>query len=73
MSRKKKKNTKTSKETRKSLSLKLSKQQKIIWGGFLFFLGIALILSFVSYFFNWEADQSIIGDLTSRELKTQNL
>ncbi len=73
MSRKKKKNTKTSKETRKSLSLKLYKQQKIIWGGFLFFLGIALILSFVSYFFNWEADQSIIGDLTSRELKTQNL
>ena len=72
MTRKKKKTTKTSTKSRKKISFKLSKQQKIIWGGFLFLLGIALFLSFVSYFFNWEADQSIIGDLTNREIKTKN-
>ena len=72
MTRKKKKTTKTSTKSRKKISFKLTKQQKIIWGGFLFLLGIALFLSFISYFFNWEADQSIIGDLTNREIKTKN-
>ena len=72
MTRKKKKASKTSTKSRKKLSYKLSKQQKIIWGGFLFLLGIALILSFISYFFSWKADQSVIGELANREIITQN-
>jgi len=72
MTQKNKKATKNSSKQRKKTSLKLSKQQTIIWGVFLFLLGIALFLSIVSYFFNWQADQSIIGNLTSRNLSTQN-
>lgn len=67
------KNKKTaSKPTRRKLSLSLSKQQKIILGSFLFLLGVALLFSFVSYFFTWQADQSEIGILTERKLQTQN-
>ena len=47
----KKKAKKNSKNTRMKISFVLTKQQKIIWGAFLFILGIALFLSFISYFF----------------------
>ena len=72
MTQKNKKATKNSSKQRKKTSFKLSKQQTIIWGVFLFLLGIALFLSIVSYFFNWQADQSLIGNLTNRDLSTQN-
>ena len=72
MTQKNKKATKISSKSRKKISFKLSKQQTIIWGVFLFLLGISIFLSIVSYFFNWKADQSLIGDLTSRDLSTQN-
>ena len=47
----KKKAKQISKNTRMKISFVLTKQQKIIWGAFLFILGIALFLSFISYFF----------------------
>ena len=72
MTQKNKKATKNSLKQRKKTSFKLSKQQTIIWGVFLFLLGIALFLSIISYLFNWQADQSLIGNLTSRDLSTQN-
>jgi len=72
MARKKKTSTKTTTKSRKKINFTLSKQQKIIWGGFLSLLGIALLLSFTSYFFSWQSDQSILGDLTSRKLETKN-
>ena len=72
MTQKNKKATKNSLKPRKKTSFKLSKQQTIIWGVFLFLLGIALFLSIISYLFNWQADQSLIGNLTSRDLSTQN-
>ena len=50
----------------------MSKQQKIIWGAFLFVLGIALFLSFISYFVSLESDHSIIGDFTTRDNHPQN-
>ena len=68
----KKKAKQISKNTRMKISFVLTKQQKIIWGAFLFILGIALFLSFISYFFSWKADHNIIGDLTNRENITQN-
>ena len=37
------------------------------------FFGIALILSFVSYFFTWEPDQSQLGNLSERKTETSNL
>ena len=72
MAKKKTKTTRTTKKPRKRTSFKLSKQQKVIFGSFLFFLGLALIFSFISYFFNWQADQSNIGDITNRELENKN-
>lgn len=65
----KKKNTK---KPAKSIKFSLSKQQKIILGSFLFLLGIALLFSIISYFFSWQADQSILNDLSNRETETKN-
>ncbi|MDC8000486.1 DNA translocase FtsK 4TM domain-containing protein [Aequorivita todarodis] len=67
-----KKKKSTPKTPRKKLSFSLSKQQKILLGSFLFLLGLALLFSFVSYFFTWQADQSEIGLLAERELQTKN-
>ncbi len=73
MARKKKTTvTKKTKTPRKKISFALSKQQKIILGSFLFFLGIALIFSFISYFFTWQADQSDVEALSDRDAETQN-
>ncbi len=69
MTKKKKTTTKT---PRKKISFSLSKQQKILLGSFLFLLGLALLFSFVSYFFTWQADQSEIGNLAERELPAKN-
>ena len=68
----KKKAKNISKNTSMKISFVLTKQQKIIWGAFLFILGIALFLSFISYFFSWKADHNIIGNFTNRENITQN-
>ncbi|MFT5238625.1 MAG: S-DNA-T family DNA segregation ATPase FtsK/SpoIIIE [Flavobacteriaceae bacterium] len=72
MAKKKTGTAKQPKAARKKLSFALSKQQKILMGSFLFFLGVAMIFSFVSYFFTWQADQSVVGELTERELETKN-
>ncbi len=67
------KKTKTaSKKTSRKISFSLSKQQKILLGSFLFLLGLALLFSFISYFFTWQADQSDIGMLAERELQEKN-
>ena len=68
----KKKAKNNSKNTSMKISFVLTKQQKIILGAFLFILGIALFLSFISYFFSWRADHNIIGNFTNRENITQN-
>jgi len=72
MAKAKKKPTKKPKAPRKPITLALSKQQKIILGSFLFLLGLALLFSFASYFFTWQADQSEIGLITDREAPTKN-
>lgn len=69
MANKKKKKTKT---PRKKISFSLTKQQKILLGSFLFLLGLALLFSFISYFFTWQADQSNIGIFAERNLQEQN-
>ena len=72
MARKKKDNGKTSKNKQRKISLKLSKQQKILLGSFLILFGIALFFSFISYVFTGQADQSILAEGVSREVKSQN-
>ena len=72
MAKKKTSTSKKKKTPRKKISFALSKQQKILLGSFLFFLGLALIFSFVSYFFSWQTDQSIVGLIEERELQAEN-
>ncbi|SDL07482.1 DNA segregation ATPase FtsK/SpoIIIE, S-DNA-T family [Salinimicrobium catena] len=54
-------------------SLTLSPKNKIILGSFLFLFGLALLIAFISFLFNWQADQSVLSQLGDRETQTQNL
>ncbi|GAA0723756.1 DNA translocase FtsK [Aquimarina litoralis] len=65
---------KTTKKTKTPLKerLLLSRQQKVILGSFLFFLGIALFFSFISFFFNWKIDQSEISQFPNRTASAKN-
>jgi len=65
----KKTNTKTK---IKVPSFKLSRQQKILLGSFLFLVGISLLFSFVSYLFTWKTDQNILSDLGNRDAAAAN-
>ena len=60
----KKTNTKT---PSKSISFKLTRQQQIILGSFLFLLGLGLLFSFISYLFTWKVDQSLIATGTRED------
>ena len=71
MAKKKTAKTKKSKSPRKKISFTLSRQQKIIWGSGFIFLGLALFFSFVSYFFTWQKDQSLVGN-GDREAEAAN-
>ncbi|MCR9182978.1 MAG: DNA translocase FtsK [Flavobacteriaceae bacterium] len=51
----------------------LGKQPQVILGVFFMILGLALTISFISYFFTWQADQSILSQFTDREEQAQNL
>ncbi|MHA7059465.1 FtsK/SpoIIIE family DNA translocase [Aquimarina sp. M1] len=65
---------KTAKKTKTSLKERftLSRQQKVVLGSFLFFLGIALFFAFVSFFFNWKIDQSEISEFPNRTAAAKN-
>ncbi|WP_024771123.1 FtsK/SpoIIIE family DNA translocase [Aquimarina macrocephali] len=65
---------KTTKKPKTSLKEKftLSRQQKVVLGSFLFFLGIGLFFAFVSFFFNWKIDQSEISQFYNRTSSPKN-
>ncbi|MCP9200986.1 DNA translocase FtsK [Gramella sp. GC03-9] len=71
MAKKKAKTRNTSKKTR-NLSLKLNRQQKVVFGSFLMLFGLALIVAFISFLFNWQADQSVLGEFANREVSAKN-
>ena len=60
------------KKPSKKLSLKLSSQQKLIFGSLLIILGILMFIAFLSYFFTGEADQSTLSQFSERDVKTEN-
>ena len=71
----KKKKTKTKNKTTPKLkkpSLKLSSQQKLIFGSLLIILGILLFIAFLSFFFTGKVDQSTLNAIGSREIEAQN-
>ncbi len=67
---KKKSTNKTTSSVQKKFTL--SRQQKVIIGSFLFFLGLALFFAFVSFFFTWKADQSELSEFPSRTANAKN-
>ncbi|WP_111307240.1 DNA translocase FtsK [Confluentibacter sediminis] len=72
MAKKKTETKKSPKKPFKMPSFKLSNQQKLVLGSFLAIFGILLFISFVSFFFTGEADQSSLSDFTSRDTVSKN-
>ena len=58
---------------KKGFSLKFSQQNKIIFGGLLMLLSIALFFSFVSFYFTWQDDQSLLTEFANRNEQARNL
>ena len=50
-----------------------TKQTQTIFGSFLMLFSIFLCIAFVSFFFNWQEDQSTIHQLYNRAVKSENL
>ncbi|MEJ1221714.1 FtsK/SpoIIIE family DNA translocase [Sediminicola sp. 1XM1-17] len=59
--------------TKKGWSLKLSKKNKIILGSLLMLFSIALFFSFISFYFTWQADQSLLSEFSDRNEQAKNL
>lgn len=49
-----------------------SKQRKLIFGIVLVVISLFLIITFISYFFTWQTDQSIWSEIGNREEKADN-
>lgn len=70
---KKKQKSKTVRSTKaKKPNFKLSNQQRLIFGSFLIIISLLLFISFLSFFFTGEADQSALNEFASRDIKAQN-
>ena len=65
-------NDKNSTKNKEAKAVK-SKQRRLIFGGFLVLFALFLIFAFTSFFFSWQADQSLWADLTNREEIADNL
>jgi S-DNA-T family DNA segregation ATPase FtsK/SpoIIIE len=51
----------------------LSKQNKIILGSLLALFSIALFFSFISFYFTWQEDQSMLTEFKNRNEQAKNL
>ena len=51
----------------------MTKQTQTIFGSFLMLFSLFLCIAFVSFFFNWQEDQSTIHQLSNRVVKSENL
>ncbi|MFK5973736.1 MAG: DNA translocase FtsK 4TM domain-containing protein [Flavobacteriaceae bacterium] len=69
-----KKKTKAKKKApAKKIRLKPSKQNKIILGSLLMLFSVALFFSFISFYFTWQDDQSLLTEFTDRNEEAKNL
>ncbi|QCX38025.1 DNA translocase FtsK [Aureibaculum algae] len=76
MAKKKKTTTKTASKTKKKngiVSFFKSKQTHLVFGIFLALFGIFLLVSFLSFFNTWKADQSQLHLFSDRLAETKNL
>ncbi|WP_209400643.1 DNA translocase FtsK [Pseudozobellia sp. WGM2] len=69
----KKKTTTKKKTASKKVSLKPSKQNTIILGSLLILFSMALFFSFVSFYFTWQDDQSLLTEFSDRNEEAKNL
>ncbi len=69
----KKRTKKKPASSKKKVSFKFSKQNKIILGSLLVLLSIALFFSFISYYFTWQEDQSLLAQFADRNAEAENL
>ena len=53
--------------------VKKQRSREILLGSFLMLTGFLLIVSFISYFFNWQADQSTVDVFLDRNIQSKNL
>ncbi len=69
------KKRRTSKATaqKKKKGVTISKKNKIIFGCLLIVLSIALFFSFLSFFFTWQEDQSLLTEFPNRNAQAKNL
>ncbi|WP_047414697.1 DNA translocase FtsK [Cellulophaga sp. Hel_I_12] len=69
------KKTKSPKKTAtpKKSFFSLSKQNKIILGSLIMLFSVALFFSFISFYFTWKGDQSLLSEFVSRNKETKNL
>lgn len=72
MARKKSRSKTTKPSKKKKRVFKLSNQQRLVFGSLLIIIGFLLFISFLSFLFTGEADQSALGNFTSRDVKTEN-
>ena len=70
---KKRRTSKKTTASKKTSSFRLSKQNKIILGSLLIVIAIALLFSFISYFFTWQEDQSLLTEFKDRNAEAANL
>jgi len=69
MAKKKRKTTAAKKKKRPILS----KQNKVIMGSLLILLSLALFFSFISFYFTWQNDQSLLSEFADRNKTAENL
>ncbi len=69
----KKRRTSKKATPKKKVSFSLSKQNKVILGCLLIVLAIALFFSFLSFYFSWQEDQSLLSEFSDRNAQAANL
>ncbi|MEJ2584868.1 MAG: DNA translocase FtsK 4TM domain-containing protein [Robiginitalea sp.] len=69
MARKKRKSS----ASRKRKTPVLSKQNKVILGSLMILLSLALFFSFISFYFTWQDDQSLLTEFANRDKSAENL
>lgn len=50
-----------------------SRQTQTIIGSFLILFSLFLLVAFISFFFSWQEDQSILSELADKNIKSKNL
>ncbi|TRW24236.1 DNA translocase FtsK [Flavobacterium zepuense] len=72
MAKAKKETKETQKPVMEKRKWKLSRQNKVLVGVLFFLFSVALLLSFISYFLYWQADQSALDAFSERNEPVQN-